>query len=509
MNNTLKSLLLGTVGTAGLLLASNATADAATVKVQTNDTVWAFSQKYGVSIKTIETLNNIDANSHIIVSGQSLNIPEKDRNAKASSTQKSTSAKTSTIVTTNTSVNKTSVTVKNGDSLWSIAKENGISISALRSANGFADNSALILPGQKLTLTGSKAVAASTTVTPAKVTPAKTVKVETNTAKPVATTPKAEVSAAKSVTATPKVETATPKAAASTTNNKTVTVKNGDSLWSIAQSNGITISALCDANGLSSNSMINPGQTLNLTGSMAKVASTTTEKVVTPAKATTTPKAAASSNTTSTANTAATSSNTTSTANTAASSNTTSTANTAATSSNTTSTANTAATSSNTTSTANTAATSSNTASTANTAAASSNTASTANTAAASSTTQTASYSASKVISVAKAYIGTPYVWGGSTPSGFDCSGFTQYVFAKVGINLNRNTIGQESNVSKKSTAAAQPGDLLFWGAQGSTYHVGIYLGGGQYIAAPEPGQNVKIGALAYYPASFAGTVNK
>ncbi|MCZ2493459.1 C40 family peptidase [Dellaglioa carnosa] len=462
MNNTIKSLLLGTVGTAGLLLASNASADAATVKVQTNDTVWAFSQKYGVSIKTIETLNNIDSNSHIITMGQSLNIPTKDSDADTNST-KTSSAKTSVVATlpADNSANKTSVTVKSGDSLWSIAQANGISIAALRSANGFADNSALILPGQKLTLTGSKAVV--TTAKPAEtVTPAP---VKTTTPE-VAAKPAETVTPAPAKTATPEVaakpvETA-PKATESavSADGKTVTVKNGDSFWSIAQANGITISALLDANGLTSGSMINPGQTLNLTGSVAKKA--VPEKVITekPAAAPAAEVAKPSTN------------------NTVASSNTTSTTNVA-------------------TDNTNTASTSNNDAATSNTDTAES------------STTQTASYSASKVISVAKSYIGTPYVWGGSTPSGFDCSGFTQYVFAKVGINLNRNTIGQESNVTKKSTAAAQPGDLLFWGAQGSTYHVGIYLGGGQYIAAPEPGQNVKVGTLAYFPASFAGTVNK
>lgn len=461
MNNTIKSLLLGTVGTAGLLLASNASADAATVKVQTNDTVWAFSQKYGVSIKTIETLNNIDSNSHIITMGQSLNIPTKDSDADTNST------KTSVVATlpADNSANKTSVTVKSGDSLWSIAQANGISIAALRSANGFADNSALILPGQKLTLTGSKTVV--TTAKPAEtVTPAP---VKTTTPE-VAAKPAETVTPAPAKTATPEVaakpvETA-PKATESavSADGKTVTVKNGDSFWSIAQANGITISALLDANGLTSGSMINPGQTLNLTGSVAK--KTVPEKVVTekPAAAPAAEVAKPSTN------------------NTVASSNTTSTTNVAT---------------DNTTTNTNTASTSNNDAATSNTDTAES------------STTQTASYSASKVISVAKSYIGTPYVWGGSTPSGFDCSGFTQYVFAKVGINLNRNTIGQESNVTKKSTAAAQPGDLLFWGAQGSTYHVGIYLGGGQYIAAPEPGQNVKVGTLAYFPASFAGTVNK
>ena len=79
MNHTAKKLLVGTVGAAGLFLATTATANADTThKVAKNDTVWDLSQKYGVSIQAIEALNNIDQNSHLIVTGQTLKVPAKD-----------------------------------------------------------------------------------------------------------------------------------------------------------------------------------------------------------------------------------------------------------------------------------------------------------------------------------------------------------------------------------------------------------------------------------------------
>lgn len=69
-------------------------------------------------------------------------------------------------------------------------------------------------------------------------------------------------------------------------------------------------------------------------------------------------------------------------------------------------------------------------------------------------------------------------------------------------------TVSQESIGSVRSVASAQPGDLLFWGSRGSTYHVAIALGGGQYIHAPKPGDNVKVGSTQYFMPSFAVHVN-
>ena len=114
----------------------------------------------------------------------------------------------------------------------------------------------------------------------------------------------------------------------------------------------------------------------------------------------------------------------------------------------------------------------------------------------------------SAIAAYAQSFIGTPYVLGGSTPSGFDCSGLTQYVYAHFGKQIGRNTIAQESAGTHIPVSQAQVGDLLFWGTPGSTYHVAIYLGGNSFVAAPEPGQSVKIGNMAYFMPSFAVHVN-
>ena len=114
--------------------------------------------------------------------------------------------------------------------------------------------------------------------------------------------------------------------------------------------------------------------------------------------------------------------------------------------------------------------------------------------------------SAASVISTAKKYLGTPYVWGGKTPSGFDCSGFTSYVFKQAtGKNIGSYTVAQENAGTTEAVSQASAGDLLFWGGRGSSYHVAIYLGNNQYIAAPQPGQSVKISTISgYFMPSFA-----
>ncbi|AKP67592.1 C40 family peptidase [Companilactobacillus ginsenosidimutans] len=118
----------------------------------------------------------------------------------------------------------------------------------------------------------------------------------------------------------------------------------------------------------------------------------------------------------------------------------------------------------------------------------------------------TATSSVESLINTAKSFIGTPYVWGGKTPSGFDCSGFTSYVYSQAtGKSIGSYTVAQESAGQHESVQSAQAGDLLFWGNQGSTYHVGIYLGNNQYIAAPQPGENVKVANISgYFMPSFA-----
>ncbi|WP_412989336.1 C40 family peptidase [Pediococcus siamensis] len=113
-----------------------------------------------------------------------------------------------------------------------------------------------------------------------------------------------------------------------------------------------------------------------------------------------------------------------------------------------------------------------------------------------------------EALNLAKQHI--PYVWGGESLKGMDCSGLTEWVYARTtGETLGHNTVIQEGHVTKQSVAQAQPGDLLFWGSAGATYHVGIYIGNGQYVAAPAPGQDVSVQAVSSsFMPSFSGHVN-
>ncbi|NHN57286.1 cell wall lytic activity [Calidifontibacter sp. DB0510] len=95
----------------------------------------------------------------------------------------------------------------------------------------------------------------------------------------------------------------------------------------------------------------------------------------------------------------------------------------------------------------------------------------------------------SAIVSIAKQYQGVPYVWGGSTPAGFDCSGFTSYVYKRAGIYIPRTASAQQRYVRRVSSPV--PGDLVFSGFP--AYHVAIYVGGGMQIAASKPGTSIAI----------------
>lgn len=375
------------------------------------------------------------------------------------------------LLTTGASALADSYTVVKNDTLWGLSKKYGVSVSDLKKANGVSGH--LIYVGQKLQI------------------PAKSTKA---------------VKAAKA--------TKTTSASTVDTTSTTHTVVKGDTLWSLAKKYGVSVKALMKANNLSSSTIL-IGQSLNLragmttygvngvtTGSSSTAASTNTASSTSTTASSQAPKAKKTTKAKST--TTNTSSNTNTSTSAKAQSQSTASNSSASTTTNT----NTAASTANTTSSTNTAASSTNTASNTNTAASSSQAVSQAPTGSTSTSTSTAtstaSASASAITSYALTFLGVPYVWGGTTPSGFDCSGLVQYVYSHFGINLGRTTYTQQYAGTKISVASAQAGDLYFWGSYGSAYHVAIALGGGQYVMAPAPGQNVMTGSVSSYTPSFA-----
>lgn len=351
------------------------------------------------------------------------------------------------LLTTGASALADSYTVVKNDTLWGLSKKYGVSVSDLKKANGVSGH--LIYVGQKLQI------------------PTKSTK----------------------ATKTAKISTSTSTV---DTTSTTHTVVKGDTLWSLAKKYGVSVSTLMKANNLSSSTIL-IGQSLNLragmttygvngvtTGSSSTAASTNTASSTSTTASSQVPKAKKSTTTNTSSN-----SNTSTSANTQSQS----------TASNS---------SASTTTNTNTAASNANTTSSTNTAASSSQAVSQAPTASTSTATTTASASASAITSYALTFLGVPYVWGGTTPSGFDCSGLVQYVYSHFGINLGRTTYTQQYAGTKISVASAQAGDLYFWGSYGSAYHVAIALGGGQYVMAPAPGQNVMTGSVSSYTPSFA-----
>ncbi|APG70748.1 hydrolase [Lactobacillus delbrueckii subsp. delbrueckii] len=350
------------------------------------------------------------------------------------------------LLTTGASALADSYTVVKNDTLWGLSKKYGVSVSDLKKANGISGH--LIYVGQKLQIPTKSTKATKT---------------------------------AKTSTSTSTVDTT----------STTHTVVKGDTLWSLAKKYGVSVSTLMKANNLSSSTIL-IGQSLNLragmtaygvngvtTGSSSTAASTNTASSTSTTASSQAPKAKKSTTNTSS------NSNTSTSANTQSQS----------TASNS---------SASTTTNTNTAASNANTTSSTNTAASSSQAVSQAPTASTSTATTTASASASAITSYALTFLGVPYVWGGTTPSGFDCSGLVQYVYSHFGINLGRTTYTQQYAGTKIRVASAQAGDLYFWGSYGSAYHVAIALGGGQYVMAPAPGQNVMTGSVSSYTPSFA-----
>lgn len=115
-----------------------------------------------------------------------------------------------------------------------------------------------------------------------------------------------------------------------------------------------------------------------------------------------------------------------------------------------------------------------------------------------------ASGSVASVIAFLKAQLGDAYVMGGTGPNSWDCSGLTQAAFAQAGVSLPRVSQDQSTAGTPVSLDNLQVGDLLYWGSAGSAYHVGVYIGNGQYLDAANPSKGVVIQDLSGYPATGA-----
>ncbi|MFJ5261581.1 C40 family peptidase [Streptomyces sp. NPDC088387] len=112
--------------------------------------------------------------------------------------------------------------------------------------------------------------------------------------------------------------------------------------------------------------------------------------------------------------------------------------------------------------------------------------------------------SVATVISFLKAQLGDAYVMGATGPSAWDCSSLVQAAYKQVGVDLPRVSQDQSMVGTEVGTSNLQVGDILYWGGKGSAYHVGVYVGNGQYLDAANPSKGVVIQDLSGYPASGA-----
>lgn len=495
--------LLGTVSALSLLATAHAKADQVTVK--DGDTVWDLANQYQTSVNAIEDANphvkKINSSVDLIYAGQQLELSKN-------STVSQTSA-----------VDSDSYTVKSGDTLSQISERLHVSLADLVSWNHLSNPDQLVI-GQQLIVKGTAA---------ASQTPASTSAAEaSNTAVSVPATANAG-----SVSQT-VVQTAPVVSAESTASDGTDSNSNAASQASQADEPAAALSqaatpAVTSAQDLTSgteqSSTAASSEMVSAESSAANMASADTVSSFDDQSAATT-AASSTSETVSVEQTVASSTTTTAAAissadaiNESASAEQPTQSTVASSVAEST---NQQAASSTSLAAADSSAASTQTATTDySTAAASTSSSSTSEQAGANSTTVAADTAAStnsssdlttgSVVSLAVklANANIPYVWGGASLSGMDCSGLVDYVFQNAeGISLPHYTVSLESCVSQHSVAEAQPGDVLFWGNHGSTYHCAIYIGNNQYVAAPQPGQNVEIETISpYFMPSFAGTV--
>lgn len=479
--------LLGTVSALSLLATAHAKADQVTVK--DGDTVWDLANQYQTSVKAIEDANphvkKINSSVDLIYAGQQLELSKN-------STVSQTSA-----------VDSDSYTVKSGDTLSQISERLHVSLADLVSWNHLSNPDQLVI-GQQLIIKGT----AAASQTPASISAAEA----SNTAVSVPATTNAS-SVSQAVVQTAPVVSAESTASDGADSNSNAVSQASQADEPAAAPSQAATSAVTSAQDLTSSTEQSSAES-----SAADMASADTVSSFDDQSA-----ASSTSETVSVEQTTASSTATTAAAissadaisesasaeqpmqSTVASSVAESTSQQADSSTSLATADSSAASTQTATTDYSTAAASSSTSEQAST----NSTVGTADSAV--STSNSSDLTTGSVVSLAVelANANIPYVWGGASLSGMDCSGLVDYVFQNAeGISLPHYTVSLESCVSQHSVAEAQPGDILFWGNHGSTYHCAIYIGNNQYVAAPQPGQNVEIETISpYFMPSFAGTV--
>lgn len=485
--------LVGVVSAMGALAAgATITANADSIQVKQGDTVWELSQKLGVSIQDLEQQNSIDSKTDMIFVGQKLQV----RSAKTQKTY----------------------TVKSGDTLWDLAQQYHVSVAQLQKANHLDGD--VLSVGQNLTI--PKGSVASTTSNATTSTTRSATQQSTQKANAVQAQIVAQQQAAASKQQQKQSAAVTSSSTGTTTPSTTTpsATKQAASTTAASKSSRTSSSAVKD-NHVNATSQVTSHSSSNATAATSNSSVTSNSSSTTAPSATSTSqpvqrqsRAAAVSSQSSSSNTTQSSSQTTAPDTTRTSTVTSSSSQTQAQpqtgSQNATATTRTKRIKTTTQSAVKKQAAQASTTTSSNTTSTSSS-ATAATSSSTKKTTNTAGLTSGSVTGLALklASANIPYVWGGSSLSGMDCSGLVAYVYKNaMGVSLPHNTVSQEAYVSTHSVASAKPGDILFWGAKGSTYHDAIYLGNNQFVAAPQPGQNVKVQQISsYFMPSFAGTL--
>lgn len=475
--SAVRHVLAGTIGTLGALAVSTQVASANHVIVKAGDTVWKIAQEHHATVSDLEnananTIKKVSDSVDLIYAGQQLTLPGNDTTMQADENGR--------------------YTVKPGDTLSKIAQNFHVSVATLMAWNGLTSDQLYI--GQQLIVNGQGAVVAP--------------------AAPVVSSPVPAVNAASAASVAPAVSAA-PEDAQQMTTDAAATQTPVQPAGAVQSANADQQSDATDtasANGNTVSSTVDTTNSASVVASDAPTASqantVSASTVASDAAAFATSESTSSASRTSTADT---------TAPVALATPVSSVAPAASASVAPAPTTPASATASATPQPVASQAVSSATQTPASQAQATSQAPAQSSQAATPAPAQPQS-SASQdlqsgsVVSLAVKIANTnsvPYVWGGSSLSGMDCSGLVDYVYANAeGKQLPHNTVALESQVNQHAVSEAQPGDILFWGQHGSTYHCAIYTGNNQFVAAAHPGTNVASYTISpYFEPSFAGTV--